>query len=345
MEYAIRLSRYLRTPLILCGTSNSISTPQTNSRDLDDVPRSFYNLFGRNWHNTRTMKRIFTVETILDESIVETISKQEHRPAQEEVLTEERRLFDSMHLPILNSSVHQYTENIDMLLNVGKQVVPFILHNEVGCIESKLKNEYEFIPVGSAKGEGFTCHVYRKELELSTPLYIITGELNISVDEFHALACDIDFRHKWDDQFHEVESTALDGKSDSITLRWVVKWPWPLAPREYNYVLTPHSLDDGSKLVMSASVYTKDDDAAEKQSPSKNVVPVKEYFGITAAVGIGEKRCRYCVFHFDDPRVGKMPKWVESYVSKTLLPSFPKNILAGARLYPKERLVVFTSKY
>jgi hypothetical protein len=229
-------------------------------------------------------------------------------------------------------------------LNEGKKIVPFILHGGSDDSIEQLVNEFGFHPVGSAAGEGFTCYVYKKDIDLSAPIYVITGELDISVDEFHALACDIDFRHRWDDQFHHVEASALE--PDSILsspslMRWIVKWPWPLAPREYNYILKPYVLDDGTKLVMAASIDRVDFCGT---SPT-DVVPVKEYFGITAAIGISHGKCRYCVFHFDDPRMGKVPKWIESYVSKTLLPSFPKNILVGASKYPKERLVIFSSHY
>ena len=117
-----------------------------------------------------------------------------------------------------------------------------------------------------------------------------------------------------------------------------------MAPREYNYVLEPHVFDDGTRLVMAASVNGTSEDL-DKPVSTKGAVPVKEYFGITAAKKSGDNKCRYCVFHFDDPRVGKMPKWIETYVANTLLPSFPKKLIDGAKKYPKDRLVVFTSHY
>jgi hypothetical protein len=100
--------------------------------------------------------------------------------------------------------------------------------------------------------------------------------------------------------------------------------------------------DDGTRLVIAASV---DSLQSPDSKPISSAVPVKEYFGITAAKKSGDNKCRYCVFHFDDPRVGKMPKWIETYVANNLLPSFPKKLIDGAKKYPKDRLVVFTSHY
>ena len=114
-----------------------------------------------------------------------------------------------------------------------------------------------------------------------------------------------------------------------------------MAPREYNYLLTPHALDDGTKLVMATSIHQND---VQTTTCKFSAVPVKEYFGITAAKEISPGKCRYCVYYFDDPRLpSKMPGWLESHVTNSLLPSFPKKILAGAKKYPKDRLVVFSN--
>ena len=346
MEYFVNVLRRIRSPLVICAAGKTVENPSNPFKDRDDFPSSFYRLYGHQRSHVSTIQHVFTPESILNESVKNLLSV-ERQKSESVHPSDHPRLVGGLELPLLRSQIYSYTDNVELLLEEGKRVVPDVLNHDLQEIDNYLCSEHGFFRVGSASGDGFTCTVYRKSFDTgfrtTVPVYVIMGELDISVDEFHALACDTDFRHQWDDQFHHVESSPMDTAGESLTrlLRWTSKWPWPMAPREYNYVLEPHVFDDGTKLVMAASVNGAE---ASNQSTSK-AVPVKEYFGITAAKGTGEKKCRYCVFHFDDPRVGKMPKWIESYVATTLLPSFPKKLIEGAKKYPKDRLVVFTSHY
>ena len=247
-------------------------------------------------------------------------------------------VFEELTLPPLQPYADHFTDSVEALLAEGKQVVPFILNFATGDVRTQLEADHGFDQKGSATGEGFTCAVYRKSINGSVPVYVITGDLAISVDEFHALACDVDFRHNWDDQFHHAASDHVENNVSIV--QWVVKWPWPMAPREYNYLLSPHVLADGTKLVMATSVSPVGITA--RSHSHTNAVPVKEYFGITACKPLPSGGCRYCVFYFDDPSLpGKMPAWLEQYVTNQLLPSFPRKILAGAKMYPRDRLTQF----
>ena len=353
MEYLVNLTKYLRAPLVICTSFKTFDTPLVSFKDPDEFPSSFYRLYGTHWGHVSKIHHVLTPESILGESLSKLL--QQERESSKEVPAPARplKLLNSLGLPTLKSVIHSYTENVELLLEEGKRVVPDVLNHEIQGIDEFLCSEHGFFRVGTAKGDGFTCTVYRKSFDtghrMTVPVYVIMGELDISVDEFHALACDVDFRHQWDDQFHHVESAPMETVGDSnLTrlLKWTSKWPWPMAPREYNYVLEPHVFDDGTKLVMAASVdETPTNPLISASQPSSKSVPVKEYFGITAAKATGNSSCRYCVFHFDDPRVGKMPKWIENYVATTLLPSFPRKLLDGAKQYPKDRLVVFASHY
>ena len=338
METLLRVGRYFRSPLVVCGTYNSPAIWQGSFVDLDDIPLSFYHLLGRNFGLLLTVKQILALDSPWPESsLSETMSDV---PSSIPVENDRRLMYTSLRVPSLTDQGHRLTPNIERLLEESKGVVPTILDVSLKPVEQErlLRDECGFALTGSAEGGGFSCSVYRKELgEIGVPVYVITGDLDISVESFHALACDVEFRHEWDDQFHRVDWEPVN---DNVRLlRWIVKWPWPLAPRQYTYLLTPHLLEDGTRLVMSASVT---EDAELK--PLLSSVPVKEYFGVTAAKAMGEGKCRYCVFHFDDPRLpGKMPAWVETYVAKSLLPSFPKKILQGVAKYPSDRLEEFAN--
>jgi hypothetical protein len=227
-------------------------------------------------------------------------------------------------LPSAPGYSDQFSSTAASLLEESKSVVPFILDFPADAIIDTLREEHGFVRQGSATGEGFTCTIYRKHAS-SIPIYIIAGELEMPAATFYALSKDVGFRHKWDDQFHHAHAEPIDETHSLV--EWVVKWPWPLAPREYRYVLSSHELLDGTSLVMATSV--------PSETPvHKQAVAVKEYFGITAAKKITESKCRYCVYYYDDPRLpGKMPGWLEAYVTQQLLPAFPKKVLVGAAMY------------
>ena len=319
METLLRIGKYLRSPLVACGTYNTVAPPYLSMPDLDHVQLSFYHFFGRNFALISNARRIlspatFWAETSLNAGYVE-------REISEVTFSPHTTPFSSLSvLPLGND---EFTANIDKLLLEAKAIVPLVLESDT----ASLLLEHGWTEAGSASGEGFTCSVYRKEFAGLLPVYIICGDLDISVDTFHRLACDVDFRHRWDDQFHQVTSQSIPQSEDARLMNWVVKWPWPMAPRSYRYVLTPHVLDSKTKLVMAASV------TGPSSSTAFGAVPVKEYFGITAASCRGLSKSRFCVFHFDDPHLpGTMPGWLERYVAQSLLPAFPKKIIAGAKL-------------
>jgi hypothetical protein len=244
-------------------------------------------------------------------------------------LTKEK-VFHLLGLPVVSGYEGHLSESAESLLEQGKAIVPIVLSDLLSGTLDQLKYEHGYSLTGSAEGEGFTCSVFRKHASDSrVPIYVITGDLDISADEFHALVCDVSFRHNWDDQFHH--AAAVEVENSVSLVEWVVKWPWPLAPREYRYILSPHRLDDGTNLVVAASV------PGEGQVHA-SAVPVREYFGITAAKPTGPSTCRYCVYYYDDPSLpGRMPTWLEQYVAKQLLPSFPRKVLSGAKIYPRDR--------
>jgi hypothetical protein len=340
-ESVFRIVRYFRRPVVLCGTVHYVSSGISDDDSLQLIPGHFYDMFGkRNWGYIRSVRDMFDGEKFLDDVLT---TPSDVPPSSSSLITRrEKKLFEMLLLPTPRQQAHVFTHDLEALLEEGKRVVPFILNTSDNALPASLASQYQFHQTASAHGPGFTCTVFKRDPnpvtdKFNVPVYIIAGDLDISVDEFHALACDTEFRKEWDDQFHHVDSEPLDDSNLSL-LNWVVKWPWPMSARSYNYLLAPHALDDGTKLVLAASI----DKAAENLSSPVKAVPVRAYFGITAARPIGEKKCRYCVFYFDDPRLpGKMPAWVESYVAKSLLPSFPKKIIQGAQKYPQERLVLF----
>jgi hypothetical protein len=337
MENIRRFAQYLRSPLVACGTAHA-AVPMNPFHGLDDVPDSFYRLFGRPWGQLSALKRIWDSTDFMIESAAEAFDIRHPDTAMEnaDVIDDtKRRVFHLLGLPAVSGYEDRFSESAQSLLEHGKRIVPLVLGSECKSVVQDLHADHGYTLTGSAEGDGFTCQVFRTHPHHSrVPIYVITGELEISADEFHALVCDVAFRHNWDDQFHH--AAAVEIEESCSLVEWIVKWPWPLAPREYRYILSPARLDDGTNLVMATSVPVVD-----QVNPS--AVPVKEYFGITAAKPVGPSRCRYCVFYYDDPSLpGRMPSWLEQYVAKQLLPSFPKKVLNGARIYPRDRLLHYS---
>ena len=326
MENLRRLSQYFRSPLVVCGTVQTLWVPHPYS-GVEDLPDAFYKLFGRPWGHISTFKQALNAEMFMIESAVEAF---DHRHVEElpgvpgPVEATKQKLFHMLCLPSVPEYAEQFSDTAARLLEESKRVVPFILDPPMDRLEESLREEHGFVQQGSASGPGFTCAIYRKQSS-SIPVYIIAGELDMSADTFYALAKDVGFRHKWDDQFHHAQAEPIDAETSLV--EWVVKWPWPLAPREYKYVLSSHELADGTRLVMASSV-------PSAQPVHKQAVSVREYFGITASKPVSEHKCRFCVYYYDDPRLpGRMPAWLESYVTQQLLPAFPRKVLIGAGLY------------
>ena len=339
METLRRFSQYFRTPLVLCGTVHTLTFPQPPGSHLDDVPSSFYKLFGRPLGYVSNFKNILRPDTFMIESALDALTVKHGRDSVVEesaVEVTKRNIFHMIGLPTVSS--HTLTDNIEPLLDAGKALVPRILDYNDDSSSPCVFGEHGFHLTGSANGDGFTCNVYRKQTAGAIPVYIITGILDMSTEMFHALACDIEFRKEWDDQFHHASARLID--SNISLVNWIVKWPWPLAPREYTYIMTPRILDDGTRLVMATSVVGASSSVATKLK----AVAVREYFGITAARPVSDSKCRYCLYYFDDPHLpGKMPDWLEQHVTKQLLPSFPRKMLQGAIKYPPDRLSIYSA--
>jgi len=338
MENIRRISQYLRTPLVYCGAAQTLVIPQTPSR-IDEIPEHFYRLFGKSWEHIVSFKEALRSDAFILRSATGSFNLAPKETQSDSVTNAAgdsgAELFRNLSVARLDSFSH--TESTSLVLEEGKRIVPLILNwDGKSNIASTMEAEYGFLQAGEAEGPGFTCAVYRKQMKGGRiPLYIISGELDVSSREFHALACDLEYRKNWDDQLHAVSASEIE--KNICLVKWVVKWPWPLAPREYTYLLSPHILADGTSLVMSTGI-----DHNREKALDDSAVAVKEYFGITASKSVGEGKCRYCVFYFDDPRLpGQMPAWLEQYVTKQVLPSFPLKLLKGAKGYPAHRLERF----
>ena len=334
MERLKRIIQYFRTPLVFCATAQTLAIPQ-GPKKSEQMLDHLQKLLGSSWGNISTWRYVLDWDSVRKGADVlrpETLRNSRDRGGY--VIDDCREpLFHDLSFPRLGECGWKHTENAAGLLDVGKKVVPHILNFQDGDVSISVETEFGFSRAGYAEGDGFTCSVFRKEAAGAIPMYVICGDLRISAAEFHALACDVDFRSQWDEQFHSASVSEI--KNNVSLVKWVVKWPWPLARREYTYLLSPHTFSDGTKVVLSTGVL-HNEEALDPQA-----VAVREYFGITAAKSVAGN-CRYCVFYFDDPKLpGKMPSRLEQYVTSQLLPSFPLKLLEGAKKYPPERLKRF----
>lgn len=315
--------------------------PQAPSK-IDELTERAQKLFGNSWTIVKQtlISDPFSVDIRAFGSSIEPL-KDHRQPQVYEPRAAQEYLFQDLAFPRLNGFTWQYGDNASALLEESKRIVPLVLNSNSDGVSTSLESDYGFWCAGSAKGPGFTCSVYRKQTAGSLiPTYIICGDLEIASEEFHALACDVEYRKSWDDQFHAAYGSEIERKVSLV--KWVVKWPWPLAPREYTYVLSPHSFQDGSRVVMSTGIM----DGEGRKPLNSQAVAVKAYFGITASKPLKDskgKKCRFCLYYFDDPQLpgGQMPSWLEQYVTQRLLPSFPVKLLKGAKSYPPDRLGQF----
>ncbi|XP_007441902.1 phosphatidylcholine transfer protein [Python bivittatus] len=139
---------------------------------------------------------------------------------------------------------------------------------------------------------------------------------------------DLNYRTKWDQYVKELCEKTQDGKT---AIYWEVKFPFPLANRDYVFVRERQDMDlDGQKIyvVLAKSVN------AVKFPEKPGIVRVKNYKQGVAFESDGKKGCKVFMSYFDDPG-GKLPSWVVNWAAKTGVPNFLKDMQKACLSYHK----------
>uniref|UniRef100_A0A8D0E8P0 Phosphatidylcholine transfer protein n=1 Tax=Salvator merianae TaxID=96440 RepID=A0A8D0E8P0_SALMN len=139
---------------------------------------------------------------------------------------------------------------------------------------------------------------------------------------------DLNYRLKWDRYLRELCEKTHDGRT---VIYWEVKFPFPLANRDYVFIRERQDLEvDGKKIyvILSKSIN------AVKVPEKPGIVRVKNYKQSVAFESDGMNGCKVFMSYFDDPG-GKLPSWLINWATKTGVPNFLKDMQRACLSYQK----------
>ncbi|KAI5621723.1 phosphatidylcholine transfer protein [Silurus asotus] len=160
--------------------------------------------------------------------------------------------------------------------------------------------------------------LYRKETGLYE--YKVMATLSsCSPEQYADVYMDLAYRKQWDTYVKELHEKDCDGQK---FIYWEVKYPFPLANRDYVYVRERRDLQvNGRKIwvVLARS-------STVSQCPEKSgLIRVKDYKQSVAMEDDGAQGTKVFMNYFDNPG-GNIPTWVINWAAKSGVPGFLKDM-------------------
>jgi len=274
----------------------------------------------------RVSPREKPLPVVLDLSVTEMI----HNPKVEDVTQSPSPSLSLPDLPRYSSA--SYSPMQRKLFREGSEIVSEFIETRTNddFTSDLIANGWE--PCSSSSADDHRSIVLRRKFvkagrEVSR--YCILGQSVVPAEQLHALLCDSEHRRNWDDSAQSIVTSQREISSNTVTLEWESKWPWPLAPRRYLFRQAPFQLGAARGVV-----------CAGLPASAAAGVAVEDYLSISAILPAGGDS-RFCLFYFDDPQLGKAPQWLEDYAARTLLPGFTRGMVQGGKNFPAERLQIY----
>lgn len=171
--------------------------------------------------------------------------------------------------------------------------------------------------------------LYRSRPEDSTLYhYRIEGRLEYSAATFFDVNCDLEYRKEWDGyakELHVIETCPNITHADVVY--WCVRFPFPLANRDYVYHRRVAYLDE-SKSFIIVSRAGKHETTPEK----KNTVRVDQYFSKMVIRPIDPTSCDFRVVYHDDLK-GNIPSAIVNWAVGTGIPSMIQKLQKACESY------------
>ncbi|KAI8331612.1 hypothetical protein EDC96DRAFT_451753 [Choanephora cucurbitarum] len=156
---------------------------------------------------------------------------------------------------------------------------------------------------------------------------------DIKADTLAHVYLDLEFRKQWDKNmlgYQLFEGGTL----------FQMKYPWPLAHRDYAYVIEKRKVQDDQRQYqvilgqsLPASVYPE----------QKGVVRIDDYMQhICITATEDTKGCHIFMDYFDDPK-GNIPKAILNWAAKTGVPAFIDHLKHACRQYERDHGPILSS--
>ncbi|KAI8356657.1 hypothetical protein BD560DRAFT_449339 [Blakeslea trispora] len=160
---------------------------------------------------------------------------------------------------------------------------------------------------------------------------------DIKADTLAHVYLDLDFRKRWDKNMYAYQyfHNSFDG------IHFEMKYPWPLAHRDYAYVIEQRTVKDDEKTYQVILGQSLPLSAYPEQ---KGVVRIDNYMqNICITPTEDAKGCHIFMDYFDDPK-GNIPKTIINWAAKTGVPTFIDSLKKACKQYEKEQTNATTHK-
>ncbi|CAH2292154.1 phosphatidylcholine transfer [Pelobates cultripes] len=165
--------------------------------------------------------------------------------------------------------------------------------------------------------ESMGFQIYRlQDQESGLYQYKVYGGLSDCLPELFAdVYMDLEYRKKWDQYVNALRE--VESEEDPV-IYWEVKYPFPLANRDYVYVRERQDLDvDGRKIFVILAKSVSVNHCPEKSG----IIRVTAYKQSLAIESDGSSGCKVFMYYFDNPG-GMLPSWLINWTAKSGVPSF-----------------------
>ncbi|KAI7904075.1 uncharacterized protein BX663DRAFT_471185 [Cokeromyces recurvatus] len=202
--------------------------------------------------------------------------------------------------------------------------------------EESNKDNWEFY----VKNKDFT--VYRRPAHDRNPNLFeyrsFGGWDDVEADILAHVYLDLEFRKKWDKnmQSHQYfQVTTSTKENDYNGNHFEMKYPWPLANRDYVYTIERKIVKDKNEgkeyqVILGESL------PSNYFPERKGVIRIDTYMqNICITSTENGKGCIVFMDYFDDPK-GNIPKSLINWAAKTGVPTFINNLKAACQEYKKE---------
>jgi hypothetical protein len=168
-----------------------------------------------------------------------------------------------------------------------------------------------------------SCVIFRRFVPSNQLfMYKTLMRMDYSAKDYFTYTKDYEYRKTWDPAVQEV--TCVANENDNEVWYWLVKYPWPLDPRDYLFYRRCMDFPDENLHVMVARAVPRDDHG-KYRADIKGTVRVQDLVSTAAIRGIGENKMEVLCVYFDDPK-GNIPKSIINWAAEKLIPkSFEDN--------------------
>jgi hypothetical protein len=167
-----------------------------------------------------------------------------------------------------------------------------------------------------------------KRANSSVWTFYVEAQMPFDATTLYKTQADLAFRPEWDAYCLQCRLVAEADSNEAIY--WLVKFPWPLANRDYVYYRRAQCAEDGTWLLVSRSA------ELGCHVPVTDAVRVDEYFFAGVFAPSGPNQCTIRLVFSDNPK-GSIPSSLVNWAATSAVPSFTTTLTAACQKYEQRQ--------